>query len=100
MVGYSSHGYRLYDKNTRVIVTSRDVIFEEGVGHRTLEIPEDDDLVSNSPVPLNETAHTIPYPRQQIAPRVRPNDGPLHSEQAATISPTLPAGTEAEPTLR
>lgn len=31
MVGYSSYGYRLYDRTHRLIVTSQSIVFEEGV---------------------------------------------------------------------
>ena len=62
MVGYSTHGYRLYNRNTRLIITSRDVIFEEGVGHRPMAYPDEDDLVSSTPIPVNPVAPPIPPP--------------------------------------
>ena len=45
LVGYANSGYCLYDQISQTIVTSRDVIFEEGVGHcplTILTVPEDE----------------------------------------------------------
>lgn len=85
LVGYANGGYRLYDQGTRSIVTSRDVIFEEGTGHRALTTlnPEEDELTATAdPVP-NQTAPGILPTRQPIAPRIR-HDRPLHPDPTAT----------------
>ncbi|KAG5717498.1 Copia protein, partial [Termitomyces sp. T112] len=82
LVGYSSHGYHLYDKAHRLIITSRDVIFEEGSGHRTVQMLDDDSL-ENSTVTLQNPATSLILPvRQQITPRIRATDGPLHPVEA------------------
>ena len=93
MVGYSSHGYCLYDRTNRLIVTSRNVIFEEGLGHRTLTLSDKDDLESSTPVATNPAAPAIPSPRQQIAPQIRSTDGPLHG----TLSPDAGAADQRSP---
>ena len=87
MVGYSSHGYRLYNKNACIVVTSQDIIFEEGTGHQTLVLPDEDDLISTAQLPNDVTTPTSPYPRQQVAPRIRPTDGPLHAEPVVAPPP-------------
>lgn len=84
MVGYSSHGYRLYDRVNRLIVTSQNVIFKEGSGHRTIAVPDDNDLESSVPVYINSTTPPVLAPRQQIVPRIRHSDGPLHPDSPIT----------------
>ena len=48
LVGYANSGYRLYDHTSRSIVTSCNVIFEEGTRHRPLTVlgEGEDDLVA------------------------------------------------------
>lgn len=80
LVGYANSGYQLYEPGTRSIVTSWDVIFEEGKGHRALTILSDEDDEPQPPLPAfhADTAPGLILPRQPIAPRIQPNSGPLH----------------------
>ncbi|KAG6863320.1 hypothetical protein C0991_006750 [Blastosporella zonata] len=80
MVGYSTNGYRLFNRNSRTIISSRNVIFEEGIGHRSLTVLDDkngDLLASTTPIP-NPAIPGIPTPDCPIAPRIRTTDPPLH----------------------
>ncbi len=95
---YGRDGYKLYDRNSGSIIRSRDVIFEEGPGHRTLTQLEndenndehfdvfpshDDDLplptgtdVANAAHPANvQDGHMI-HPSIPLAPRPRATDVP------------------------
>lgn len=89
LVGYANSGYRLYDPRSRSIVTSRDVIFEEGTGHRPLTILDETmDCVTRTTGTNHSGSPTAPgllQPRQPIAPRVRP--GPLHHDDATIREP-------------
>ncbi|KAF5375858.1 hypothetical protein D9615_008280 [Tricholomella constricta] len=76
-------GYKLFDRGSRSIITSRDVVFEEGIGHRTIALPADDDLLSTTEPITNANAPAIITPGQPVAPRIRPTDGPLHTPAAA-----------------
>lgn len=67
LVGYANSGYRLYDQGTRLIITSRDVIFEEGTGHRSLTIL--DDYKETAPMP----AHHASGPAQGVITMCQPN---------------------------
>lgn len=66
LVGYTNGGYRLYDQRSRSVVTSRDVIFDEGVGHRSLTVINDSEEVP--PALPTAPAPSTPQPGQVIAP--------------------------------
>ncbi|KAG5719221.1 hypothetical protein E4T56_gene13428 [Termitomyces sp. T112] len=96
LVGYVNSGYRLYNQGSRTIVTSRDVIFEEGKGHQALTIldaDEEENHPLNTPTPANTTPGLLPI-RQPIAPRIRPDSGPLHPHPDLTPD----VAPEQEPT--
>lgn len=111
LVGYANSGYRLYEPRSRSIVMSRDVIFEEGTGHRSLTVldepeegdqPRTPDMTANRQQPQN----LIPT-HQPIALRIRTDSGLLHQEPTATTEapgdtqgPALQLPLQAPPLTR
>lgn len=94
LVGYANSGYRLYDQTSRSIVTSCDVIFEEGTGHRSLTVmgeSEDDPVLSTPRTVPTPTAPSVLLACQPVAPRIRLDSGPLH----ATVPDTAPDRAQA-----
>lgn len=82
LVGYANSGYRLYDPRSRTIVTSRDVIFEEGIGHRPLMVLDemrDDETPHETTLPA-PSAPGLLLPHQPVALRIRQGDGPLYPD--------------------
>ena len=93
LIGYFGRDvYRLFDKSTGKTYRSRDVIFEEGVGHHTLDaLPvlnkgESDDHIilqptGNQPQPTGNQ----PVPNTSLVPAVPPiNPTGAHPQQPAT----------------
>ncbi|GLB45566.1 putative reverse transcriptase (RNA-dependent DNA polymerase) [Lyophyllum shimeji] len=90
------NGYKLYDQGTRSIITSRDVIFEEGVGHRSLTVLSDDDLLATDEPVVNPATPPVLGIRQPVAPRIRTTNGPLHPANTPP-APSTPPTTDAAP---
>ncbi|KAG6873637.1 hypothetical protein C0992_008496 [Termitomyces sp. T32_za158] len=100
LVGYANSGYQLFNQENWMIMTLRDVIFEEGTGHRALTILDsgDEEVQPTSVVtPLN-SAQGILTNRQSITPKIRPGNKPLHPQvpdpghtlrEAQTITPDI-----------
>jgi hypothetical protein len=104
MIGYFGRGaYKLYDPAKRSIIKCRDVIFEEGQGHRTPALDFDDILTEDEPgaqpAPSTSDAGVLRPSMQNVAaPRPRATDPPLHpalSEVSGLPSahPATPAAT-------
>ena len=122
MIGYDleSHGtYRILIPETSEIIHSRDVIFKEGTGHRTLtaegEYFEDgnsndkdyDFLIENPPASSDTPEIPIPTPTHDSPPirktRTRKDHGPLTRRSARVIAnnaknnPPVETGTVTTP---
>jgi hypothetical protein len=106
MVGYFGRSaYKLYDPATRRIIKCRDVIFEEGDGHRTLATDLGDVLVADGPdiqaaIPTSNTGVIRPSTQNVVAARPRVTDPPLHpalsdASQLPSAVPTAPANTSS-----
>jgi hypothetical protein len=91
LVGYSGTGvYRVLDRETGRVLVTRDVIFEEGTGHRTISIaPEEEDIDISFSEELTHAATTAdPAP-------VKPAD---EDDVEEVISPAVAPSTAVEPT--
>lgn len=96
MIGY--HGrraYRLWDPLAKKLLISRDVIFEEGVGNRTLPpVGEDDDEIFTEP-------SSLPGERIQESPAITrtPLDDPqpAHDRTTAVTPPPSPPSPPTTP---
>ncbi|EDR06651.1 retrovirus-related pol polyprotein [Laccaria bicolor S238N-H82] len=109
LIGYFGRGtYKLWDRASGTTIKSRDVIFEEGHGHRTIPddgdmpplviIDDEDDFDDDTPPTTTSSVDStdpgaVVVPRKPLAPRPRPTDPPLHPN---ATTPTVPA--EATPT--
>jgi hypothetical protein len=81
LIGYFGHdAYRLLDKSTGKMLRSRDVIFEEGIGHRTISTPQ----VSNE----GEADHVILQSIGDVQPT--PELGLIPAHTTTTTGPPLP----------
>ncbi|KAG6882498.1 hypothetical protein C0993_010321, partial [Termitomyces sp. T159_Od127] len=104
---YANSGYRLFDQANRTIVTSQDMIFDKGTGHRSLMLLNNEDEEAppqaNIPAPAQQTSHTIST-QQPVAPRIRP--GPLHTDHPTDSTTThvqpvqTPQASNQPPPLR
>ena len=82
LIGYFGHdAYQLLDKTTGKLFHSRDVIFEEGIGHRTLDAQP----VSNE----EEIDHVILHPTGN---ETTPNPGliPINTTATTTLQQPVP----------
>jgi hypothetical protein len=95
MIGYFGRGaYKLYNPANRAIIKCRDVIFEEGQGHRTPALDFDEILTEDEPgaqpAPSTSDAGVLrPSMQNVVAPRPRATDLPLHP--ALSEAPGLPS---------
>ncbi|KAJ3492188.1 hypothetical protein NLJ89_g11264 [Agrocybe chaxingu] len=99
---YDRDAYKLFDKQMGKVIKSRDVIFEEGVGHRTipaaLPLTDSDDIYDIfGPTPTDDTEADSLTPGRvvrealPVAPRTRPTDV-LHDAPPMPAQPAMPAG--------
>lgn len=89
MVGYyGDAAYRCYDPLTRKVLKSHDVIFEEGMGHRTLEAHDDPlaTLADNPPTRETPNPDLAPAP----APPPAPPPAPAPPAPALTVDQPVP----------
>lgn len=101
LLGYFGRGtYKLWDRASGTAIKSRDVIFEEGRGHRTIsdaptavfDVAFDDDSVPAPSHDANTTPRTgVVVPPKPLAPRPRITDPPLHPESTTRIAPNAPS---------
>jgi hypothetical protein len=100
MIGYFGRGtYKLWDRASGTTIKSRDVIFEEGKGHRTIsdtptnaiDIAFDDDPIPTAQI--NESTPTVTIAPKPLAPRPRTTDPPLHPEVTSPSTPIPPIST-------
>lgn len=102
LIGYFGRGtYKLWDRASGTTIKSRDVIFEEGKGHRTIsdtstptfDIAFDDDVTPTTSHDAGDTPSGMVIPPKPLAPRPRATDPPLHPDStthATSIPPSTP----------
>jgi hypothetical protein len=103
---YGRSAYKLYDPATRSIIKCRDVIFEEGRGHRTPSTDFNDILLEDGPdaptvTPTSTAGVLRPSMQNVVAARPRTTDPPLHptlSETSAAAALPSARATPAHPT--
>lgn len=86
--------YQLFDRATRSIIMSHDIIFDEETGHQLLiTIEEADNLLANEALPpLSITMPSLLIPCQPVAPWIC-GDEPLHQAAQDTESDQDTNGT-------
>lgn len=89
-VEYCNNGYRLYDQRTWTIVTLHDMIFEEGRGHRSLTVINNDsgDLMTDVLLPPNPAIPGVLHLCQPIAPWICLTDRLLYKLTMTTLNPS------------
>ena len=99
LIGYFGRdAYRLFDKSTGKTYRSRDVIFEEGVGHRTLDAPVSNEGEIDDHIILQPTDKQ-PVPNNGLVPAVLPiNPTGIHIQKLATqpITQTIRRSTHTK----
>jgi Reverse transcriptase (RNA-dependent DNA polymerase)/gag-polypeptide of LTR copia-type/GAG-pre-integrase domain len=96
---YGRDAYKLYDPTSRAIVKARNVVFEEGRGHRTLSttIPDLLDDVLDTGVTTSTSNGPI-RPTPPIAPRPQPlsTPSPFFTPPTSPPSPPHPGSTSTD----
>ncbi|KAF7333549.1 Retrotransposon Ty1-copia subclass [Mycena sanguinolenta] len=107
MVGYMGRrGYRVFDPARSRVYQVRDVIFEEGMPHRTRIVDPEEEPLPHDPSLFDETDQPGPPPSQPASPGTSvvpstpptaPNPAPPSEERPVMEIPPLPRRTERIP---
>ncbi|CAA7270908.1 unnamed protein product [Cyclocybe aegerita] len=99
---YDRDAYKLFDRHTGKVIKSRDIIFEEGTGHRTLPAappPTDSDYMYDivAPTPMDDTEAGDRTPGRVTCPTDILHDAPPMPMQSATPADPRPTATNTLP---